>query len=314
MLKSVNLHLGFTTAALQYPEHKKKYLYLAASSSHLLKQIRNFNPDIVISHFLFTGTFAASRLCSELNIPLHIRLHTNYSTLSYNDAQSILEHASSLSSISAKLALDTLHKYNLERDIKLIRQDVDLSALENVEDLNSDSADNQFVAIGRLVPKKGFYQLIEAFSRLDDQYTLNIYGDGPLLTEIKSRIIELGQEYRIKLKGQTEHKQLMTEIKAAKALIAPSVSDNGDEDGIPTVIVEAMALKTIVLSSDISAISELIEDRETGYMLDCTSVEALYQSLNTAISDIDNWPGIIEQAHKKVLLEYSRKININDIN
>ncbi len=313
MIRSVNLHLGFTTAALRYPQQRKKFLYLSASSFHLIDQIRKFNPDHVISHFLFISTYAASKLCEELNIPLHIRLHTNYSTILSSDAKMILEKASSLSAISAKLAIEIPHRYNLDKNIKIIRQDVDLDLLDRYNTGVSKKSDNEFIAIGRLVPKKGFKNLIEAFAKIDSSYVLSIYGDGPLKHELDRRVIELGQQNRIKLKGTFGHQELMLDLKRAKALIVPSIRDSGDEDGIPTVIVEAMALKTMVLCSDIGAISELIEDRETGYIIDCTNIGLLNKTLDKAISDVDNWPAVLEQANKKVKLEYSRKISIDDI-
>jgi len=99
------------------------------------------------------------------------------------------------------------------------------------------------VAIGRCVPKKGFATLIRAMALAgDDAPSLTLIGDGPLLDDLRGLANELGVSRRIRFAGWCDRAEVAAELAQADALIAPSeTAADGDIEGMPVVIMEAMA-------------------------------------------------------------------------
>ncbi|MCC4106959.1 glycosyltransferase family 4 protein [Serratia ureilytica] len=124
------------------------------------------------------------------------------------------------------------------------------------------------LAVGRLVEKKGFEVLIDALRLLRSRtgsFHCTLIGDGPLRAALQARIqaAELGNV--IVLSGQQPQPDIIKAMQTAYLVVAPCVvSKDGDRDGLPTVLLEAMALGTPVISTQVAGIPELIRDDETG--------------------------------------------------
>ena len=115
----------------------------------------------------------------------------------------------------------------------------------------------KLLAVGRLVEKKGFHVLIDAAARLRVPFELEIVGEGPeekRLTEL-IRAHNLGS--KIRLCGPKTHEDLPEAYSRAHVLVAPSIVDQiGDRDGLPNVVLEAMACGRPVIASDVSRARE----------------------------------------------------------
>ena len=124
------------------------------------------------------------------------------------------------------------------------------------------------VAVGRLVEKKGFPFLIEAIGLLRDRgidCRCTLVGDGPLRPQLQKQIEDLGLTDRVQLAGVRPLTEVSAFLKGAAVLVAPSIiSEGGDRDGLPTILVEGMALGTPCISTQVVGIPELIRDHETG--------------------------------------------------
>ena len=114
------------------------------------------------------------------------------------------------------------------------------------------------VAVGRLVPKKGFDVLLDALALLgDDAPELLLVGDGPERDRLGRRAAELGG--RARLLGVRPHHEIPALLEAASAFVLPCVAlPNGDRDAAPTVLIEAMAMELPVVSTRLEGIDELI--------------------------------------------------------
>jgi len=124
------------------------------------------------------------------------------------------------------------------------------------------------LAIGRLVAKKGFEVLIDALASLDDDVVLRIVGDGPLCPRLLERIRDRGISHRVSLAGSRTHAELPAEFAAAHVVAVPSVVDaGGDRDGLPNVVLEAMASGRAVVSTDVGAITSAVRHGETGLVV-----------------------------------------------
>src|SRR5262249_44515042 len=135
-----------------------------------------------------------------------------------------------------------------------------LFAHENFHPLPPARNSRRFIALGRLVQKKGFDVLIRAAAMLADRGVLvqvDIYGSGPEKRALQALIEELGQQRNVCLRGAYANEALPAMLDDCVALVAPSVEDAwGDMDGVPTVIYEAMALARPVIASRLSVIRE----------------------------------------------------------
>ena len=109
------------------------------------------------------------------------------------------------------------------------------------------------VAVGRLVEKKGFPFLIEAIGLLRDRgidCRCTLVGDGPLRPQLQKQIEDLGLTDRVQLAGVRPLTEVSAFLKGAAVLVAPSIiSEGGDRDGLPTILVEGMALGTPCIST-----------------------------------------------------------------
>ncbi len=121
------------------------------------------------------------------------------------------------------------------------------------------------LAVGRLVEKKGFADLIGACRLLTGRgrrFLCRIVGAGALKADLQARIEGLGLSDRIELVGPRPQCEVIREMRDAAVLAMPCiVGADGDRDGLPNVIQEALALGTPVISTDVTGIPEVVRDR-----------------------------------------------------
>ena len=145
------------------------------------------------------------------------------------------------------------------------------------------------LAVGRLVEKKGFPDLIAAVRLLVDRgydVRLRIVGGGALRDVLRRQIIDAGLEDRATLLGPRPQEQLIALYRAATIVALPSVvTENGDRDGIPNVLVEAMRLGVPVVSTAVSGIPELVIEGETGLLVPPGDPPALAAALARLLDD-----------------------------
>lgn len=145
----------------------------------------------------------------------------------------------------------------------------------------------RLLAVGRLVPKKGFDVLIDACALLETTFRLRIVGEGPERVALESRIAAAGLGADIELAGPRTHAELPAEYARADLVVAPSVADPpsggraADRDGLPNVVLEAMASGRTVVASDIGAIAQAVADGDTGLLVPAGDATALAAAIDT---------------------------------
>jgi glycosyltransferase involved in cell wall biosynthesis len=145
------------------------------------------------------------------------------------------------------------------------------------------------LAVGRLVEKKGFADLIDACGLMQElvpAWRCLIVGGGPLHGELQARIDALGLGRRVELLGAQPPAQVAALMRRAAVLAAPCiVSPDGDRDGLPTVLLEAMALGCPVVATEVTGIPELVIDGSTGRLLPQRRPVLLAQALAGLLAD-----------------------------
>jgi len=140
----------------------------------------------------------------------------------------------------------------------------------------------RLVCVGRLVARKGQALLLEAIARLAREgiaCTLALVGDGPLRGALEARCAELGLSGVIRFRGWGSEDEVLRDIVAARALVLPSSAE-----GLPVVLMEALALRRPVVCTDIAGHSELVENGVSGWLIPAGSAEALCAALREVLA------------------------------
>ncbi|HET6886581.1 MAG TPA: glycosyltransferase family 4 protein, partial [Candidatus Udaeobacter sp.] len=145
------------------------------------------------------------------------------------------------------------------------------------------------VAIGRLIPKKGFANLIRACALLVEHRTsfrCEIFGEGPLENQLRAQIEDSGLQDLVRLPGTKPQHELRERLAGASAFALPSVPESeGGMDNLPTVIMEAMATGLPVVSTRIGGIPEMIIDNETGFLVESHDIVTLAGAIEKVTND-----------------------------
>jgi glycosyltransferase involved in cell wall biosynthesis len=145
------------------------------------------------------------------------------------------------------------------------------------------------LSVARLVPKKGLGVLMNAAGLLREQgvsFSLEVYGGGPQRDELQELASKLGVRDAVRLHGARVQSEIVDAYRRASVFaLVPVVTDNGDRDGIPNVLIEAMASGVPVVSSSISGIPELITDGVEGFLVPPGDPVALASALKRLLND-----------------------------
>ncbi len=151
-------------------------------------------------------------------------------------------------------------------------------------------AGGEILAVGRLVEKKGFDVLIAAMGILRDQgrdVTCRIIGGGELENSLRTQIAA-GFSDVVRLDGPRLQSEIIAALRSAAMLACPCiVGEDGNRDGLPTVLLEAMAIGTPCVATDVTGIPELVRDGETGLCVAQNDPQALAIAMARLLDDPD---------------------------
>ncbi len=163
------------------------------------------------------------------------------------------------------------------------------------------------LGVGRLVDSKGFADLIRAASLLFQKgvpVKVRIIGEGPERANLLSLARSLGYEYRLALPGSLPRDQVREEQRRAALLVMPCCRGKNGLDGIPMVLMEAMALGTPVVATCFASIPELVEDGITGRLVPPNQPENLADTIRDLLECPSKQEQLALSARRKVEAEY----------
>jgi glycosyltransferase involved in cell wall biosynthesis len=162
----------------------------------------------------------------------------------------------------------------------------------------------RLVCVGRLCEAKGQLLLLDAAARLAArgvEFELVLAGDGPLRGELEALIRQHRLSRQVRITGWIASAEVRREILAARAMVLPSFAE-----GLPVVIMEAMALRRPVLSTYVAGIPELVRPGETGWLFPAGSIETLAEAMQDCLA---RSPAELQAmgaaAHTRVLARHS---------
>ena len=173
----------------------------------------------------------------------------------------------------------------------------------------------KLISVGRMVEKKGIEYGIRAFAKLYSTYKnlrYVIVGDGELLADLQELVEKLGVNHAVDFLGWKAPNEIVVLMKRSNIFLAPCVTaSNGDQEGIPMVIMEAMALGLPVISTYHTGIPELVVNEYTGYLVEEKDVDALVKVIEKLVLTKNIQISFSESGRKKVEQEFNLKI-LND--
>lgn len=179
------------------------------------------------------------------------------------------------------------HALTLGDKLHLIRHGVDVARMG--QQAHVDYPLPMILSVGRLVEKKGFPFLLQAAAILHGRglpFELVIVGDGPMRDELERLTGGLGLRDKVVFAGPLTQEQLAHVYRRADAFcLASIVAKNGERDGLPNVILEAMAFGVPVVATNLAGIPEAVVDGETGLLAAPGSPQELATQLERVLSD-----------------------------
>lgn len=164
------------------------------------------------------------------------------------------------------------------------------------------------LAVGRLVEKKGFKVLIDACARLVDRklaFQALIIGDGPLAKTLRDQTERLGIDSFVQFLGPQPQDVVKTALHDAAVFAAPCVEGaDGNRDGLPTVLLESMALGTPCVSTPVTGIPEAVIDGETGLIVPQHDAVALADAMQKLLFDGDARETLARAARQHIELNF----------
>lgn len=188
------------------------------------------------------------------------------------------------------------------KKIKLVRCAIEPRFHHNVPD--TLPPEPRLVCVGRLCEQKGQLILLEAANQLKLKginFQLVLAGDGEMRDEIEHQIDQKNLRQQVRITGWINSDQVREEILNARAMVLPSFAE-----GLPVVIMEAMALKRPVISTYIGGIPELVQPGLNGYLCPAGNVDALAALMETCLGASDETLNQLgAHAQKAVLVQHN---------
>jgi colanic acid/amylovoran biosynthesis glycosyltransferase len=168
--------------------------------------------------------------------------------------------------------------------------------------------DRLIVGIGRLVEKKGFAHLVDACGWLNARgipFQCRIVGAGEQEARLRARIERLQLADSVVLAGPLPQSEIVTLLRSASVLAAPCVvGGDGNRDGLPTVLLEAMALGTPCVATDVTGVPEAVRHEETGLVVSQGDAAALGAAVERLLDDPELRVRLAARARRLVEREF----------
>lgn len=275
--------------------------------------------DLIQAHWVLPNGFAGNAVARKLNLPLVVSLHGSDMFLARKNwlfrgfARSVLRKAQRVTACSPDLQEQA--QQLSEREVQLLEYGVDITHFAP-RDLTQRRPYSIFT-LGRLVYKKGFMQLLDAFSKVHNYYpdsTLTIAGSGPLLPKLQERSAFLGVEGSVSFPGNVNRDQLPSYFASSDVVVVPSVTDEmGNRDGLPNVFLEALSSGSAIVATDIPGIQNIAEHRREALIVTAGDVDTMCDAILLLFQNETLRNELREFARKKAVSELSWEVKCKQL-
>jgi colanic acid/amylovoran biosynthesis glycosyltransferase len=298
------------------PVEVAKTLEALARGVEHLDWIKEFDPDIIHAHWGTYPSTVAWALARMLDKPFGFTCHAHDIFVNDHLLKEKIESAQVPLTIS-RFNVDWLTERATPRArerLHVVHCGVDLPTIP----FRADGREPGLImTVGRFDPIKGFDVLIDALGLLAQQgrrVRCRIVGQGPLEAEMRAAIARYGLGDSVELTGALPYTEVRKSLYAASIFVLPSVvAANGDRDGIPVSLMEAMAAGTPSVSTTVSGIPELIDDGKEGLLVPERDPKALAQALARLLDEPALGARLALAARAKVEREFDAAVEARKV-
>lgn len=286
------------------------YFFFGERALHQL--VRRRGIDLVHAHWILPNGYVASRVAEATGVPFAVTLHGSDVFMAERNplfgrmARQALAGASYVTSCSGELRRRLLEVGGEEATesphaakVRLVPNGTDVTPRDDAGDrgravrsrygISRDAP--VLAAVGRLVYKKGFGVLLEALPAILGQRPetrLLLGGGGDLGSALREQARRSGLEEAVVFTGSLSHPEVLELLTAADVFVMPSVRDpKGNVDGLPIVVLEAMAAGLPVVASNVSGLPMAVEPGNTGLLVPEKDAQALAEAVLELLDDSD---------------------------
>jgi len=256
----------------------------------IAREVRNRGLTHLHAHFASSATTVARLAAKLADVTYSFTAHAKdifHESVIDDDLRRKLEDASAVVTVS-----DFNFDYLRDRfgsaasGVQRIYNGLQVGALPFSEPIDRP---RRIISVGRLIEKKGFEYLIDACALLAQsgcEFLCDIIGDGERYAELGTRIERHALSGRVRLLGAMPQEEVLAALRESAVFAAPCViGADGNRDGLPTVLLEAMAVGTPCVSTDVTGIPEAIIDGETGDIVPQHDAANLAKAIERLLND-----------------------------
>jgi glycosyltransferase involved in cell wall biosynthesis len=257
-------------------------------------------------HFANSGATVGMLAANYLGLPWSLTLH-GISELDYPAGLLLPEkisHADFVACASYFMQAQAMRQVapELWHKFRIVRCGVDCLRLNTIRSSSDGSTIPKLICVGRLSPEKGHFGLLEVMQRLRNNginFCLTLVGDGPSRHVIEDFVDQLSLRDRVFFAGFLKEDDTLSAIAASDILVLPSFME-----GLPVVLIEALAFGKPVVSSRVAGIPELVEHGKSGMLFAPSNWDELEKVLAEILNDRDAWDRMGQIGRARVKNEF----------
>jgi len=288
-------------------------LFLESAVTKILRS--RVRIDHIHSHHLFSATLFTPCVAGIISANYSITIHTLSHYLNQAYLKQTLQNAMFLRTITNE-TFSYFSSNNFNNNIHLIPNCVDLTSFPKKTE-NTPKDILRILAIGKFLDKKGFDILIKSCKLINDRgikFVCKIIGEGPEKKLLQKLILDYRLKNKIELIPFLEFQQILPYFQESSVLVVPSRDPKrSTRDGLPTVILEAMAIGVPVIASDFAGISDAIVHESTGLLVVPESEIALAEAILRLHKNPDLASNLIKNSITRIEDNFSLKKNISHL-
>nr|QNO41822.1 D-inositol-3-phosphate glycosyltransferase [Methanosarcinales archaeon ANME-2c ERB4]QNO42778.1 D-inositol-3-phosphate glycosyltransferase [Methanosarcinales archaeon ANME-2c ERB4] len=267
----------------------KSELKMDLQLAYFATVIEEKNIELIHAHFADMGN-AARRLGKMLRLPYTLTAHAFdiYMDPDTDELREVMNDAESVITISEYNKNYLISEIGVNNRIEVIRCGIDLDKFNPQKNLKAYGR-IKLLTVARLVAKKGLAYLIKAIPMVVKKMPnceLTIIGSGPQYGNLQHLVRDPDIESYVQFRGDVSDSELMRYYDDVDMFILPCiVIENGDRDGIPVAMMEAMTMELPVISTTVSGIPELVEDGASGILVSPKDEKAIADAIITLCKD-----------------------------